>query len=729
MKTNPMSPRLFIGFLILLAIVAATGKILAQETAPQTGPTEELIPEEAQQQKWTQAFQAAEKVFNSETQNDSIALFQNLIADITAEKVKRSLSDAEKLMLVRSLDYLGQAFFLEDQASQAREVFLKLIELEPNYKMNEDLVSPKIIDFVEKIKAENLGILSVTSDPAGATIKIDGNPAGTTNVASLYCLKGEHDIEVGKSGFFPKKDTISVAPGKTQRLNYKLDRSSSVAYFVTYPKGIELVMNGKSLGVTGGEPSDRAQRVATEQNLQVADFSGEFPVADLQPGSYEIQFRKPCWETQARKINIDQNNDFYFEPIVFVPSHATLNVTADDPKANIFIDNDYVGIAPKTQLQVCSGKHVLKIKGAQGKYQKELDLKKDQALTIDAKLNPAMAFLGVMNAGAADKDANAEVIRQLSSLQTLNLQDSSNLEASTSEKVQQLLQSLKNLEPDKSRKAQIQELSGKMEADLLLIGQEKTAGTIDFYLLSGWSSVPDVRTIHSGSADEWKKFNEDLNLEHPLFEKRMGINLIDTSVNQGPVIARVSLKTTDEAQPLTAGDILVAVNNNPVQNAAQAMAAAENLQQVPQITLSVMRSGSKIDVPVKMINGPVEISFEDSRLLYNRQLATFKKVFSLSINPLEKNIALLNTGLCFMHSGEYEDALDQFRQIENLNRPVGIGQGTVKFHMAACLDAEGNRTEADSNLTEASHYPQNTLRSDDGLPLTIEVEQTRKSVH
>jgi tetratricopeptide (TPR) repeat protein len=262
-----------------------------------------------------------------------------------------------------------------------------------------------------------------------------------------------------------------------------------------------------------------------------------------------------------------------------------------------------------------------------------------------------------------------------------------------------------------------------------LIGQEKTAGTIDFYLLSGWSSVPDVRTIHSGSADEWKKFNEDLNLEHPLFEKRMGINLIDTSVNQGPVIARVSLKTTDEAQPLTAGDILVAVNNNPVQNAAQAMATAENLQQAPQITLSVMRSGSKIDVPVKMINGPVEISFEDSRLLYNRQLATFKKVFSLSINPLEKNIALLNTGLCFMHSGEYEDALDQFRQIENLNRPVGIGQGTVKFHMAACLEAEGNRTEADSNLTEASHYPQNTLRSDDGLPLTIEVEQTRKSVH
>jgi hypothetical protein len=49
--------------------------------------------------------------------------------------------------------------------------------------------------------------------------------------------------------------------------------------------------------------------------------------------------------------------------------------------------------------------------------------------------------------------------------------------------------------------------------------------------------------------------------------------------------------------------------------------------------------------------------------------------------------------------------------------------------MAACFEAQGNRSEADSNLTEASHFPQNTLRSDDGLPLTVEVEETRKSLH
>lgn len=715
-------------FLTLLFVLSAALGLTGRARAQQTGPTEELIPEEAQQQKWTKAFQDAEKVFNSENQSDSIALFQNLIADITAEKVKRSLSDAEKLMLLRSLDYLGQAFFLEEQQPQSREVFLKMLELDPNYKMNEDLVSPKIIDFVGKIKGENLGILSITSDPAGATIKIDGNPSGTTNVTALYCLKGDHDLEISKSGFFPKKETVTVVPGRTHRLNYHLDRSSSVAYFVTYPKGIELLMNGKSLGVTAGDPSDRAQKVATAQNLPVADFSGEFTVPDLQPGAYEIQFRKPCWETQVRKITIDKNDDFYFEPIVFVPSHATLNITADDPKANIFIDNDYVGIAPKSQFQVCSGKHVLKIKGLQGKYQKDLDLKKDQALSIDAKLNPALAFLGVSNQGTKDKDANANVLQQLSSLQTLNLQDSTELEASTSEKVQQLLASLRNSAPDRGRGAQIQELSGKVEADLLLLGEEKSSGTIDFYLLSNWSSVPDVRTVRSSDAEDWKKFKADLNWEQPLFEKRLGASLIDTAVTQGPVISRVSLKTTEEGQPLNPGDIVVAVNNNAVQTAAQTIAAVRALQDAPQITVSVMRSGAKIDVPVKMISGPVEISFEDSRLLYNRQMAAFKKAFALSINPLEKNIALLNTGLCYMHFGDYDGALEQFRQIDNLNRPVGIGQGTVKYHMAACLEAQGNRTEADSNLTEASHFPQNTLRSDDGLPLSIEVEQTRKSL-
>jgi tetratricopeptide (TPR) repeat protein len=730
MNGNFLRSKFFIFALITISAFLIGSRLgRSQQTEPQSGPQEELIPEEMQQQKWTEAFQNAEKVFNSENQADCIPMFQDLITQITQEKMKRPLTDAEKLFLLRSLDYLGQAFFLEEQPEQARGVFTKLIELEPNYKMNEDLVSPKIVDFVNKLREESLGILSVTSDPAGATIKIDGNAAGTTNVASLYTLKGAHDLEISKSGFFLKKDSINVVPGKTVKLNYKLDRSSSVAYFVTYPKGIELVMNGKSLGVTAGDqPSERSQRVATEQNLPAADFSAEFPVAELQPGAYEIEFRKPCWERQVRKITIDKNDDFYFEPIVMVPSFASLNITADDPKANIFIDNAYIGLAPRSQLQVCSGKHVVKIKGPLGKFEKQVELKKDESLAIDAKLHPSLAFLGVSRQGTPSAEVNAQVLEKLANLTTLNLQDNTDLQtdASTTEKILQILTGIASARPDRTRKTQIQELSSKVESDLLLVGREHS-GEVDFYLLSNWSSMPDVRTVRLSQPEDWTKFKDQLDSERSVFEKRMGVNLIDTSVTPGPVIARVVLKTFDDAQPLTPGDILVGINNQPVKTVMDALEQARRNQETGQMTLSIQRSGATITIPVKMVNSAVEVPIEDAALLYNRQMASFKKIYNLSINPLEKSLALLNIGLSYMHFGEFEDALDQFRQID-MDRSIGIGPGTVKYRMAVCYNRIGEKKEALDSLSQAARFGQNTLLSDDGFSVALEAEQVQKSL-
>ncbi|HEY7161455.1 MAG TPA: hypothetical protein VH815_09350, partial [Acidobacteriota bacterium] len=82
----------------------------AQETPPpESKPEEAPIEEEAMQMQWAKAFQEAEKVFNSENQSSSIPMFEGLITQITEQKVKRGLTDPEMLLLLRSLDYLGQA--------------------------------------------------------------------------------------------------------------------------------------------------------------------------------------------------------------------------------------------------------------------------------------------------------------------------------------------------------------------------------------------------------------------------------------------------------------------------------------------------------------------------------------------------------------------------------------------------------------------------------------------
>src|SRR5262249_43369092 len=149
-----------------------------------------------------------------------------------------------------------------------------------------------------------------------------------------------HDLEISKPGFVTHKETISITPGRTQKVTVTLERTSSVGYFITYPKGVEVYLGSKLLGVTAGTPNDRAQRAATTYNLNASEFSGEFAVPDLAPGTYDLEFRKACWETQKRRITIDKNDDYLFEPIILATSFAYLNITADDPQATILLDNE-----------------------------------------------------------------------------------------------------------------------------------------------------------------------------------------------------------------------------------------------------------------------------------------------------------------------------------------------------------------------------------------------------
>ncbi len=80
-----------------------------------------------------------------------------------------------------------------------------------------------------------------------------------------------------------------------------------------------------------------------------------------------------------------------------------------------------------------------------------------------------------------------------------------------------------------------------------------------------------------------------------------------------------------------------------------------------------------------------------------------------------------------MHFGEFEDALDQFRQI-HMDRSIGIGPGTVKYRMAVCHNRIGEKKEALDSLSQAARFGQNTLLSDDGFSVALEAEQVQKSL-
>ncbi len=70
------------------------------------------------------------------------------------------------------------------------------------------------------------GILSITSRPLAANIKIDGKDYGTTPKNITDMLIGHHTIVISKDGYTPKTEQFDISEDETQRLNIALEKSA-----------------------------------------------------------------------------------------------------------------------------------------------------------------------------------------------------------------------------------------------------------------------------------------------------------------------------------------------------------------------------------------------------------------------------------------------------------------------------------------------------------------------
>jgi hypothetical protein len=68
--------------------------------------------------------------------------------------------------------------------------------------------------------------ISVTSEPPGADIRLDGSPAGTTP-ARLSTTPGKHLVTVTRAGFVYEVRTIGIEPGQTLAVGFTLHAASS----------------------------------------------------------------------------------------------------------------------------------------------------------------------------------------------------------------------------------------------------------------------------------------------------------------------------------------------------------------------------------------------------------------------------------------------------------------------------------------------------------------------
>lgn len=130
------------------------------------------------------------------------------------------------------------------------------------------------------------GIISVASNPAGATVLIDGVESGTTPCNIKNVLTGTRKLTVTKQGYNPVSTEIYVEESKMSKMNFVLDDGLLVSVN-SNPSGAQLFIDG--------------------EYKQLTPFS-----ANITPGKHLVELKHKGYKTYKENVLFNKNNPTHY---------------------------------------------------------------------------------------------------------------------------------------------------------------------------------------------------------------------------------------------------------------------------------------------------------------------------------------------------------------------------------------------------------------------------------
>jgi hypothetical protein len=198
------------------------------------------------------------------------------------------------------------------------------------------------------------GSLSVTSEPNGADIYVDGQYRGPTPSIVPGLAPGSHTVRVHKAGYDEFISTVTVYAGQITRVPVtfsppppgvgSLEVSSD-------PAGASLFLDGHYMGLTpAGDTYDLTSVTAGLHTVQLK-------LDDYQTYTQTVQV------TAGRIITINAR----LSPVPPGPVKDTTGqivVTSSPAGAEVFLDNVFRGISPLTLPDIPDGSHIVMVRMA-----------------------------------------------------------------------------------------------------------------------------------------------------------------------------------------------------------------------------------------------------------------------------------------------------------------------------------------------------------------------------
>ncbi|VGO21492.1 PEGA domain-containing protein [Pontiella sulfatireligans] len=159
----------------------------------------------------------------------------------------------------------------------------------------------------------NTAQLTVTSEPDGAEVRIDGILAGTAPCTIEEVRAGESDVKVSKRGYQPYQMRIDFEATKPYKINAQLEALPSGLTVITTPEGARIVIDNKEAG------------------------ESPLTVSNLKEGTHEIVASFDGYATKTKTIYLepDINDSVEFN---MVKDSGTLVIDTEPANVQIFVN-------------------------------------------------------------------------------------------------------------------------------------------------------------------------------------------------------------------------------------------------------------------------------------------------------------------------------------------------------------------------------------------------------
>ena len=226
---------------------------------------------------------------------------------------------------------------------------------------------------VSKTLTVQSGSISVSSNPSGVNIYLDGTYKGTTPTTLHNVPIGSHTVKLTKSGYNDVSSTVTVSSGQTSSVSKTLATQTGSISVSSNPSGANVYLDGTSKGTTP----------TTLHNVPI--------------GSHTVKLTKSGYNDVSSTVTVSSGQTSSVSKTLATQT-GSISVSSNPSGAKIYYDGKYMGTSPKTLSSVPIGTHTIKLtKTGYSDISKTVTVTSGKTAQVSKSLsaNPILAIGGI----------------------------------------------------------------------------------------------------------------------------------------------------------------------------------------------------------------------------------------------------------------------------------------------------------------------------------------------